>query len=83
MIARINPGIAAAKNGARQLPKASTIGPTVKNARTSPTGRPNIKTPIALERFSALYKSPIIDVAVGAQLASPIPNPILTKSKLA
>ncbi|MNE73897.1 hypothetical protein D3C80_1699340 [compost metagenome] len=49
-IARISPGTAAIKNGARQLSKALTIQPMVKNASKSPKGKPSMKMPMARAR---------------------------------
>ncbi|MNN52096.1 hypothetical protein D3C81_1667750 [compost metagenome] len=49
-IARTSPGTAAIKNGARQLSKALTIAPMVKNASNSPNGSPSMKMPMARAR---------------------------------
>ncbi|MCY1374733.1 hypothetical protein D3C81_2285350 [compost metagenome] len=65
-IARISPGTAAIKNGARQLSKALTIAPMVKNASNSPKGSPSMKIPMARARRCAGNKSPISELAAGA-----------------
>jgi len=48
--ARISPGTAAIKNGARQLSNALTIQPMVKNASNRPNGKPSMKMPMARAR---------------------------------
>ncbi|MNP14054.1 hypothetical protein D3C76_1063640 [compost metagenome] len=64
--ARIRPGTAAMKKGARQLSKAVTMLPMVKKASTSPRGRPSMKTPMARARLCAGKRSPISELAAGA-----------------
>lgn len=54
------------KNGARQVAKASTIAPMLKNASNRPNGRPSMKMPIALARRPAGNRSPISELAAGA-----------------
>ncbi|MNL12577.1 hypothetical protein D3C87_1334490 [compost metagenome] len=64
--ARISPGTAAMKKGARQLSKALTMAPMVKNASSRPKGRPSMKMPMARARRWAGNKSPISEFAAGA-----------------
>ncbi|MNH11048.1 hypothetical protein D3C79_705520 [compost metagenome] len=61
-----SPGTAAIKNGARQLSKACTIAPIVKNASNNPNGSPSMKMPMARARRSAGNRSPISELAAGA-----------------
>ena len=60
------PGSAAIKKGARQLPKASTIAPTVKNASSRPSGKPSMNMPMARARLCAGNRSPSSELAAGA-----------------
>jgi len=64
--ARISPGTAAIKKGARQLSNALTIAPMVKNASNRPNGRPSMKIPMARARRWAGNRSPISELAAGA-----------------
>ncbi|MNL65076.1 hypothetical protein D3C87_1893610 [compost metagenome] len=64
--ARISPGTAAIKNGARQLSNALTIAPMVKKASNSPSGSPSMKMPMARARRWAGNRSPISELAAGA-----------------
>lgn len=64
--ASTKPGTAAIKNGARQLSKALTIAPMVKNASSRPIGRPSMKMPMARARRWAGNRSPISELAAGA-----------------
>ncbi|MDT4861948.1 hypothetical protein FQZ97_965760 [compost metagenome] len=64
--ARISPGTAAMKNGARQLSKASTMAPMLKNASNRPRGKPSMKMPMARARLCGGNRSPISELAAGA-----------------
>lgn len=61
-----SPGTAATTNGARQLPRACTIGPTVKKASITPSGRASMNSEIARARVADGNRSPIRELAVGA-----------------
>ncbi len=64
--ARISPGTAAIRKGARQLSKAWTMAPMVKKASSNPSGRPSMKMPMARARLCAGNRSPISELAAGA-----------------
>ena len=49
--------------------------PLTKKLIASPSGRPSMKIDIARARRSAGTRSPISELAVGAQVASPTPTP--------
>ena len=72
--ASTSPGTPATKNAAGQ-PWCSATAPLTKKLSANPSGRPSMNTDIARARRSAGTRSPISELAAGAQLASPTPTP--------
>ena len=71
--ARKSPGTPATKNAACQPCRWATA-PLTKKLSASPTGNPIMKIDIASARRLAGTRSPMSELEVGAQVASPMPT---------
>src|SRR5262249_56364056 len=65
----------AATETAGGRPRCSATGPLTKKLSANPSGRPSMNNDLARARRSAGTRSPISELATGAQLASPTPTP--------
>ena len=77
-----NPGAVATKNVIRQPYDFATM-PLMTLDRNKPSGRPSMKNEIARARRAGGKRSPMSELAAGAQLASPNPTPILAANSVA